>query len=230
MSVHSSFRTIRKTSLVSAALALTVTAAFALPPGVHINRESRTVTIDPGITPSFVRPVRHIPRGSKIVFSNIGYDYPKGLYGCCYGFDIAGPDSIIGQAWTAIAFTPSKSTDVRAIEAGIGYIEGDNTINFGIWSDSNGVPGTELAGADETVSQTDGNCCALVTFKTKVSIEAGTQYWVVCSTDSANTTAFSSRLANSTDEVDGALQASNSGSGWRAGRGLPAVNFTVYGK
>lgn len=221
---------IGKAFIVSAALALTGTVAFALPPGVHINRGSHTVTIDPGVASSFVRPVRHIPKGSRIVFSNIGYHYPKGLYVCCYGFNIAGPDSIIGQNWTAIAFTPNKSGDVAAIEAGIGYLDGDKTINFGIWSDSNGVPGSELAGADESVSQTDGNCCALVIFKKRVPVTAGTQYWVVGSTDSTNTSAFSSWLANSTDEVDGALQASNDGSGWVAGTGLPAVNVTVYGK
>ena len=70
---------IKKTFLASAALALACTAAFALPPGVHINREARTITVDPGTASSFVRPVWHIPKGSKILVSNIGYDYAKGL-------------------------------------------------------------------------------------------------------------------------------------------------------
>jgi hypothetical protein len=221
---------IKNLVVVLTALALNGTAAVALPPGVHVNKVARTVTIDRG-TMTFVRPVQHVPKDSKIIFSNIDYLYPKGMYFCCYGFDIAGPDSALGfQVWTAIAFTPKKSGDVTEIEAGIGYLEGDNTINFGIWSDSNGLPGAELAGTDETVSQTIGECCAVVTFKKKVSVNAGTQYWVVASTDSTNTTAFSSWLANSTDVVDVAKEAYNEGTGWVAESGLPAVNVTVYGK
>jgi hypothetical protein len=221
---------IRKTFLALTVLTFAGTAAYALPPGVHINKLARTVSVDHGVMP-FVRPVHHVPKGSKILFSNDDPYYPDGVYFCCYGFDIAGPDSALGfQVWTAIAFTPKKSGDVTEIEAGVGYLEGDKTINFGIWSDASGLPGTELAGGDVDVSQTIGQCCALVTFKKKVPVDAGTQYWVVASTDSTNTTAFSSWLANSTDVVDPSKEAYNEGSGWVAESGLPAVNFTVYGK
>src|ERR1700678_430501 len=124
----------RKLLFLLTALALTSSAALALPKGVTLNRQDRTVTIDHG-TMSFVRPAMHVPKGSKLIFSNIGYDYPKGLYFCCYGIDIAGPDSGLGfQDWDGIAFTPSKSGTVTEIEAGMGYLEGDQTINFGIWS------------------------------------------------------------------------------------------------
>ena len=220
---------IDKAILTIAALAFAGTAAFALPPGVHINRATRTVSIDNPVMP-FVPPVREVPKGSKILFSNDDPKFPKGVYFCCYGFDIAGPDSALGfQAWTAIAFTPKKSGDITEIEAGIGYLEGDNTINFGIWNDSGGVPGSEIAGGDLTVSQTIGQCCALVTFKKKVPVAAGTKYWIVGSTDANNTTAFSSWLANSTNVVDPSTEASNDGTGWVAGPGVPALNVTVYG-
>ena len=219
-----------KTAILgTAVLAFAGSAALALPPGVHINLLAHTVTIDhPAAT--FVRSIHNIPKGSKVIFSNEDPRFPKGVYFCCYGFDIAGPSSAVGQAWTGIAFTPKKSGNVTLIEAGVGYLEGDKTINFGIWSDSNGVPGTELAGGDVTVSQTIGQCCTLITFKKKVPVTAGTQYWIVGSTDSTNTTAFSSWLANSTDVVDGATEASNNGSGWVAGKGVPAVNVAVYGQ
>ncbi|HTT83638.1 MAG TPA: choice-of-anchor R domain-containing protein [Rhizomicrobium sp.] len=221
---------ISKAILAVTALALAGTTAFALPPGVHINRQARTVTVDPNLA-SFVPSVHHVPKGSSVIFSNDDPDFPKGVYFCCYGFDISGPDSALGfQSWEAIAFTPKKSVDVTEIEAGIGYLEGDKTVNFGIWSDADGVPGTEIAGGDVTVPETIGQCCALVTFKKKVPITGGTQYWIAGSTDSTNTTAFSSWLANSTDVVDTAKEAGNDGSGWVAVAGVPAVNVTVYGK
>jgi len=223
---------IRKALFALAALALGSSAALALPNGVVVSKDGRTVTVPHGVA-SYVHPGMHVPKGGKMLFSNIGYDYPKGLYFCCYGGTISGPTSALGFSnWIGVAFTPANTGKITEIELGVGYVEGTATANIGIWSDSGGVPGTEIKGADEALTQTYGGCCTTVTFKHKVAVTGGTQYWVVVSTDSNNSDLFGAWNFNSTDEVDGLTTSEDyNGEGWgTAGSYVPGFNLTIYGK
>jgi hypothetical protein len=220
---------IRKTLLVLTALSLTSTAALAMPNGVTLSKDGRSVTVAHGIA-SYVM---HAPKKSKpVIFSNIGYDYPKGLYFCCYGGTISGPKSELDeQVWDAVAFTPSKSGTVSEVEVGVGYFAGTNGVNIGVYSDSGGVPGTSLYSKDVTGLPNGGGCCTTQTLKVKgVSVTAGTQYWVVISTDSNNDDFFGFWNYNSTDQVDPVTEAQNDGTSWSSFSGVPAFNVTVYGK
>ena len=222
---------IKKTLFAMASLAFTSSAALALPPAVQMNDVPHTIAIDPGPT-TFIPSSRHAPQGSRVLFSNENAKDPKGTFFCCSGFEISGPlNSTVGDlVWPAIAFSPSNSGYVTEIDTGIGYVEGRNRITLGIWSDSNGLPGTQLAVDVVTVSQNFGQCCAFVTFKQKVPVTAGTRYWVVAGTDTPDSDALSSWLYNSTNEVDTPTEAYNFDGTWVSYASVPAFNLVVYGK
>ena len=222
---------LKKTLFAMASLAFAGPSAHALPQSIHIDGIPHTIYIDPGPA-TFVQPARHVPQDSRVLFSNENIGDPKGTFFCCSGFEISGPlNSTVGdRVWPAIAFTPKKSGHVTEIDAGIGYVEGRNRITLGLWSDANGLPGRVLAEDVITVSQNFGECCAFVTFKDKVPVTAGIQYWVVAGTDTPNSDALSSWLYNSTNEVDTATEAYNFDGAWVSYASVPALNLTVYGK
>src|SRR5690348_11012577 len=60
------------------------------------------------------------PAGLKPVYSNIGYDYPKGRYISNSGWTISGPSSLIGETiWIGAQFTPKHSATVVEVDAGV---------------------------------------------------------------------------------------------------------------
>lgn len=211
------------------ALALMSTAAGSFGQNTPtVSKDGLTTTLPHAIV-QYVRPAPDDLMSSKI-FNNIGYKYPKGLYFCCYGGTISGPNSQLGfQVWQAVAFTPGASTTVTKIRVGLGYFSGANSVNIGLYSDSGGVPGTSLYAKDVSGMPNGGSCCVTMTIKPNIAVTAGTQYWVVVSTDSNSNTLFGFWPFNSTDEIDPVTTAYNEGSGWTSYSGVPAFNLTVYG-
>ena len=131
-----------------------------------------------------------VPIYSNLGSSNDAFDYTD-------GWDISGPSSPLGfQQWIGMPFTPTENHTATEIDAAAFYYGNDgqagNNFNFGIWSDASGVPGTELNGADvanlPTWTGKSGDCCntqhAAIA---PTALTAGTQYWVVLSTDSNGT-------------------------------------------
>jgi len=186
--------------LVLSALTLAGIASLAAAGrhGIVLSQDGRTVITKQSpshITP-FVEPV-----ALTTIAGNLS-KYPNGVYFCCYGNTISGPNSALGTAyWAAIPFTPTADTSVRAIEVSVGYIEGANGVTISLNADASGVPGAQIAGGDVLGLQPYGDCCQLAVAKGRggVPVNAGTQYWVVVSTSSNLSTAFDAWAFNSTD-------------------------------
>lgn len=181
--------------------------------------------------PSHVTPSTE-PGGLTTIAGNLSR-YPNGVYFCCYGYTISGPESALGTAyWVAIPFTPSADISVRAVEVSVGYIEGVNGVTVSVNSDDNGLPGAALASLDATGLSDYGDCCQLVTVKGKngVPVQAGTQYWVVVSTSTSTATTFDAWAFNSTDMRAYPYAGYSSSTGtWSSGDGL-LPGYAVLGK
>ncbi|MGD0192443.1 MAG: choice-of-anchor R domain-containing protein [Rhizomicrobium sp.] len=221
---------VAKTVFALAALTIVSSAAFASGSnGITTSKDGLT-TIIPHAVKSYAQQNHRDPKAQPI-FSNIGFDYPNGLYFCCYGGTVSGPGSQVGeQVWQAAAFTPSANATVSELDIGVGYVSGTNSVNVGLYSDASGVPGTALASADVSGLGTFGSCCMTATLKKKVAVTAGTQYWVVISTDSKSQSTWAAWNFNSTDQIDPVTEAYNEGSGWTSYSGVPAFSFAVMGK
>ena len=84
------------------ALVLVAAAALAAGPaaangiqGVKVSRDGLWVRTLNG-TGAYVAPPRH-DNGANVVFSNIAVKYPLGLYFCCSGATVAGPDFVMAK-------------------------------------------------------------------------------------------------------------------------------------
>lgn len=219
---------------------LAAALAFAGSPTLAAGKKPATVEIDgvtmlvgPAIRP-FTQPAAREP-GLVKLFDNLlpVRKYPDGTYFCCLATAIAGPNNGYDpQQWWAEAFTPGVNATVTKIEVAVTYMVGTNGVNIGLYTDANGVPGTPLVSQDVSNLPPFGGCCATMTLKDKqgVALTAGTQYWVVLSTDSNNASFLGSWNYNTSDEVTKINQAIDTGSGWKAGSYYPGVGLAVWGK
>lgn len=229
---------IHPVAVAALALALTFSGSASLAAGnkpfTTLRINGATVLVGPAIRP-FVKAPAEEP-GLVKIFDNLpsAKKYPYGTYFCCMGTVVAGPDyGFVAQQWWAEAFTPSANATVTKIEVAITYMAGGtNGVNIGLYSDANGVPGTALISKDVTNLPPFGGCCTTMVLKDKdgIAVTAGTQYWVVLSTDSNNDELLGSWDYNSTDQVTKINQAINTGSGWTAGSYYPGPGLAVLGK
>lgn len=139
----------------------------------------------------------------KTIAGNLS-DYPFGTFFCCYGNTIAGISSALGfEVWLAIPFTPAADATVNKLETSVGYIESaDTKFDLSLYTDASGVPGKSIKTFLATAGTTFGSCCTLVTAHDAagIPVKAGTQYWVVVSTnDKKHPTFFGAWAFNSTD-------------------------------
>lgn len=129
--------------------------------------------------------------------------YPNGVYFCCYGNTISGPNSFLGTAyWAAIPFTPTANFKVQEVEMSVGWGgAGANGVTVSVNADANGVPGAALATIDATNLSAFGDCCTVVAEggRAGLAVTQGTQYWVVASTDNNSLDSFDAWAFNSTD-------------------------------
>jgi len=169
--------------------------------------------------------------GGHVLFSNFGKKYPKGLYFCCYGDTISGPNSAVGTPFAvALQFTPASDGDVKEIDAGVAWAAGTNSVTIGLYDDNSGVPGNVIASGVATGLGMFGDCCTIAAAKLKEApVAGGTPYWVVVS---ATGTTWASWAANSTDQIDGLTIAysADGGSTWSPDGELPAASFQVLGR
>jgi len=129
---------------------------------------------------SAVEASHETPATLQTIYSNLG---KKGhLYTCC-GFGLSGPAGG-GSSFTAMPFTPSSNSHVSEVRVAVQYISGANQINLSIYADSDGVPGTLLAGPVTVTNLPEyKTCCRLdVASFAPVAVSAGIQYWVVADT------------------------------------------------
>lgn len=174
------------------------------------------------------------PKGLAAVFDNLGSKYPDGVYFCCDGLSVSGPDTDLGQqVWPAIAFTPATDVTVKVVDAAVGYNGGANDVVISIATDSGGLPGSFLGSTHVTGLSNFGDCCGLARAKfSGIRLKAGQQYWVVVGTDSEDTTAVAAWSFNSTEQIQTVRFAENYGKGWQLinVNARPAPAFAVYGK
>jgi hypothetical protein len=223
---------IPKSIAVVAAAALAGSAAMASPvDGIMFSKDGRVTSFLRG-SGIYTAPPSH-DIGATVIFSNIGTKYRKGLYFCCSGATISGPDSVLQfQSWPAMQFTPSTDATVTEIDVAVEWISGTNEVDLDVYTDAGGVPGTLLKTFKTTVLQFVGGCCSLAVCKDRkgIPITAGTPYWIAVTSDANGPDTFGSWEFNTTDQLDAVPSAVNKGSGWVSNGGaVPAASFAVYG-
>jgi hypothetical protein len=222
---------IKYVALASVVAALFSTSCLAASKDAFTTSPDKKVTYamthKGAVVPNYV-----LRRGVKVIYSTLALDYPKGLYFPFYGATVGGPNSQVGLVETAAAFTPASNVTITEVDAGVGFVSGVNGVLMSIYSDASGVPGTSLADFSASGLPTFGTCCELATAKSKkgVALKSGTQYWFVLATSAKQATTWDAANAETTDTVDDALGASNTGSGWGSysTNFLPA--FALYAK
>lgn len=170
--------------LCLAVLFLSSVTALAASKHGYTTAQNGRITIATKGGPHAIVPAVRGDAGLKTFFSNLSED-ALSTYFCCYGNTISGNTSVIGHAYAAgVPFTPAANGSVVKVKAGVGYVTGTkNSVTLAIWSDSGGLPGAELTGADGAAKNLGnfGACCklAVVKFKKPVPVSANTQYWLV---------------------------------------------------
>jgi hypothetical protein len=159
-----------------------------------------------------------------LLFGNLASADPKGLYYCCSGNIIAGPNNpdSFSPYSEAIQFTLASASHVKSIATSVNYITAgvDTQFEFNIEADASGVPsGTPLnAHPYKTTinSQTFGACCEVETKATGgtagQSLAAGT-YWIVWSATSSTSDLAAEVNQAILDQVDSAVVAYSASSG-----------------
>ena len=135
---------------------------------------------------SHITPAPVEDAGLKTIASNLSR-YPYATYFSIWGNTIAqGGANFPFQTWVAVAFTPAADATVTKIAVSAGRQgSGHSGYELSLYSDSNGVPGTALASAHVSQLPIYGQCCDLgiASDPAGVPVKAGTQYWVVVSTN-----------------------------------------------
>jgi hypothetical protein len=125
--------------------------------------------------------------GLATIFTNFGPK--KDTYDGTGGWIAAGPqDTYTNQQQdVAIPFTPSSNATVTRIKVPFQYYGyGKNAGTIALASDASGLPGAVLATRDLKNLPVFGiGCCKMTVWilKTGVQVTAGTQYWIVATTD-----------------------------------------------
>lgn len=165
-------------------------------------------------------------------FSDLG---PMGNeYNESLGWTITGSGSI-GTSFTAAnLFTSMASGSVTQIDLGVGYVAGFlNQFYAAVYTDNNGLPGTELwSESNLTSNQQFGGCCGLVTITgiTGLTLTAGQQYFVILGPESTTNDAFLAWNYNNQGATGLDLFSNDGGQTWVSnGSGSTLGAFDVLG-
>ncbi|HEY3637754.1 MAG TPA: choice-of-anchor R domain-containing protein [Rhizomicrobium sp.] len=201
-------------------------------PGIILSKGGQVTSVVSG-SGIYVPPPTH-DAGATVIFSNIATKYPLGLYFCCSGATVSGPNSELGfQSWPAMQFTPSADISVTEIDVAVQWLAGADEVDLDLYSDADGVPGTLLKSFKATDLVGNAGCCGFAVGKDKqgIAITGGTPYWIAVTSDAQGTDTFANWMFNSTDQLDKVPSAVNKGAGWVTNGGaVPAAAFAVYGK
>lgn len=174
--------------------------------------------------------------GLKTIFSNLAVAYPKGLYWCCEGATISGPNTppFNIEWWHAAAFTPTGAATVERVVVSIGYLSGnDTTVILSLNADDGGIPGAALEQWTISKLGESGTCCTVqVRNSAGVALSAGRQYRIVVSTPSNSDVNAFWNLADN-DQVDLFLNAgytNQNSNGWVSSMTNQNVVFGVFGQ
>lgn len=191
----------------------------------HLTLFAQSV-INPRIVHTTEKSAIHVPSQEpdaalKKIYSNLGTS-KTGLYDDTNGWLLAGPGANGGSpVFVAMPFTPKSNSHVSQVQVAVQWNgTGANQVNLSIYEDTNGVPGTLLAGPVTVTNLPEwGTCCTLAVANfTSVAVTGKTQYWVVADTPLTGT---GSDFSGEWEFVvlPALPQADNFGTGWQSFNG-----------
>ena len=179
---------------------------------------------------------------SSTLFSDLGS--PGDVYNGSTGWTVSG-SGLLGTSFTAAnLFTVGGSGNfsVTQLDLAVGLAGGTNTFFASIWTDSGGLPGTQVADAywgNLSSSQAFGGCCGLVTVSgiSGVSLTGGDSYFIILGAMHTTDTTFevfnwNNQGVNGLDlfATSGCQDGSGSGCDWTSnGTGNALGAFDVIG-
>jgi hypothetical protein len=212
-------------------LALSLSAFAAGKDGVVLSKDGKMTIATERSKVS--KPYTDVKNNLTKDYNNLGSAYPDGVYWCCTGATISGPNSIIGaEYWAAEGFTANTST-IKNVKVAVGYVTGNTTdVIVSLNADNGGVPGAALKHWKSTVtSNAFGSCCGVEAHGINVSVTPGTQYWIVVSTE-ADSDIWAAWNVNDTLQLfsDAIPTASYQSGTWYGYSGYPGFAFEVQGQ
>ena len=166
--------------------------------GLKVAHTARVGQNTPAKTPSL-----------KLIYSNLGPTLADAYNGTT-GYYVTGPANSVGVSEQAIAlpFTPKTSGHATELVVAVGIISGTSLVDVGLYSDNAGVVGTALATGHSTHIPAFGSCCQFVTVAIpSTALAAGTQYWIVASSDDTNGPDFTGVFESSNEANTGGNEA-----------------------
>lgn len=136
------------------------------------------------------------------IFSDLGpsatdnYNDTDGY--CVSGSTPSGSTCNTGEQWIGMPFVPKQNSHATQVQTAVGTFGGTNTLVLSIYNDVSGLPGTALKSVTVHNAPTFGTCCTLVSASMGspgVALTAGTQYWVVATTDDTHAPTFTGAWA-----------------------------------
>jgi hypothetical protein len=140
-------------------------------------------------------PITPAPKSAPkltTIFSNLG-PTSTNAYNDTTGYYVLGPNNSVGlpEQWIGVPFIPAANSHVEQLQVAVGWESGTSLVNVGLYSDNGGTVGTLLATGHSASIPVFGTCCQLVTVNIKsTAVTAGTQYWIVASSDDVNAPDF----------------------------------------
>jgi hypothetical protein len=126
------------------------------------------------------------------IFSNLG-PTSTNFYNDTTGYYVLGPNNsvFLPEQGIGVPFIPAANSHVEQLQLAVGWISGTSLVKVGLYSDNGGTVGTLLSGGHSSTIPAFGTCCQLVTVNIKsTAVTAGTQYWIVATSDDTNAPDF----------------------------------------
>lgn len=239
--------TFARVVLCLAVLAFSLTA-LAASKDVVLSKDGKK-TVFTGAPSKASKPYAE-PDAASVIYGNLATKYPDGVYWCCEGATITGPDNFLDSNlfpgyFEAAGFTPSASANVTKIKVAVGWVNYGETYTDVILSlnnDSAGVPGTVIKKWKVQIgSVAFGSCCTVESKSGTIPVTAGTPYWVVLSTEKKSDVwaawNIDDTLQLSGDAIPTAFYCTNAAGScgsnnntWYSYQGYPGFAFEVDGK
>jgi hypothetical protein len=239
----------KKMLLTLTVLALaSVTALAASKAGVVLSPDGRT-TIATKHSAEASKPYINEP-AATVIFDNLGAKYPDGVYWCCEGATIFGPANTLNgpEYWQAAGFVPKASLSVTKIQVAVGWVnykagEYTDVIVSLNADDGTGKPGASMKKWKAQIGGIGfGTCCAVSTERNAgIPVSAGTQYWVVISTEKKSDIWAAWNVDDTKQKSTDAIlesfwcsgttqQCGTNNNVWSSYNGYPGFAFAVFGK
>jgi hypothetical protein len=185
---------------------LTILAALTAQPGMAYAASDAKA---PATTTTAAPP----PAPLTTFFTNIGRKYPNGVYYCCAGIPVTGPNNNENapEQWYAVAYTPSATFTLKRIQLAVGYFSGTNNIIVAVFGDNGtGLPNVQLGEWHVRNMPPNGSCCLTETsvIGAGLALAAGVKYWIALKTINTDKDALVFWERNTTDQVNSVAAAS----------------------